>query len=201
MKFIVNEIALKSFLSTPRAIIKYTIESKINQAFRRIKAMQVKRKTMVVMVIILFTGQLIGGIRAAGKLLIPTANGEKLYNAVITIKRAEVMIECEKKIFQPFNEFDAPRQAKIKVNTAEIYKIEFNKKKNEIYLIAEDSLCQRFKHLLLPVWKVIQWMPYHEEKKEAFIFTMNNPTDIDCIEEDLIKFINERNEQSRAIKR
>ena len=158
--------------------------------------MQAKRKTMIIMVIILFTGQLIGEIKAAGKLLIPTANGKKLYNAVITIKRAEVMIECEKKIFQPLNEFDVPKQAKIKVSTVEIYKIEFNKEKNEIYLIAEDSLCQRFKHLLLPVWRIIQWFPYHEEKKEAFIFIMNNPKDIVRNKEDLIKHINERKQQS-----
>jgi hypothetical protein len=82
------------------------------------------------------------------------------------------------------------------VSTVEVYKIEFNKEKNEIYIIAEDSLCQQFKHLLLPVWRIIQWFPYHEEKKEAFIFIMNNPKDIVRNKEDLIKHINERKQQS-----
>jgi hypothetical protein len=161
--------------------------------------MQAQKKTiMIIMVIILLTGQILGDIKAAGKLLIPAAAGEKQYDAVITITQAEIMIECVKKIFQPFNEFDAPKQAKIKVSTAEIYKIQITKKKNEILLIAKNSLHLRYKHLFHPVWRVVQFLPYKREKKAALVFIMDNHAHIGCIEEDLIKNINERNEQSRA---
>jgi len=158
--------------------------------------MHEKKAMIVVIMVIVMVYHLLGEIKARGKLSIASASGEKYYDVVITIKQAEIMIECEKKIFQPFNEFDAPKQAKIKVSTAEVYEIVFNKKKNEIYIIAEDSLYQRFKHLLLPVYRIIRWFPYHEEKDEAFIIIINNPKDIGCIEEDLIKHINERKQKS-----
>lgn len=153
-------------------------------------------KLLIVMMIILGVSQLLGEIKLTGKLLIPTAKGEKQYDAVITITRAEIMIECAKKIFQSFNEFDVPKQARLKVNTAEIYKIQIRKKENEILLIAKDSLYQRYKHLFHPVWRVVQFIPLKREKKEAIIFIMDNPADIGCIEESLVKLINERNQQS-----
>jgi hypothetical protein len=158
-----------------------------------IKAMQAEMKPiMIIMVIILLTGQLLGDIKATGKLLIPTAKGNKPYNAVIIITRAVVRIECEKKIFKPFNEFDAPKQARLKVNTAEIYKIQISKKKNEILLIAKDSLYLRYRHIFHPVWRVVQFIPFKQERKEAMIFIMDNHSDLGCIEEDLKKLINER---------
>lgn len=155
-----------------------------------------KKSFIIIIVIILLTGQFLGEIKVTGKLLILTADGKKSYDAVITITQAEIMIECVKKIFQPFNVFEAPLQAKIKVSTAEIYQIQINKGKKEILLIAKDSLYQRYKHLFHPVWRFVQYMPPEREEREALIFIMNTPVHIGCSEEELIKFINKRSEQS-----
>jgi hypothetical protein len=132
-------------------------------------------KLLIVMTIIL-ASQLLGEIKAGGKLLIPTATGEKPYKCVMVITRAEIRLECDKRIFQPFNQFDTPKQAKLKVNTAEIYKIQING--NEILLIAKDPLYQRYRHLFHPIYRVVHFIPLEEEKKEAIIFIMDNPADI-----------------------
>jgi hypothetical protein len=89
-----------------------------------------------------------------------------------------------------FNEFDAPKQSKIKVNTAEIYKIQINEKK--ILLIAKDPLYQRYRHIFHPIYRVVRFIPLEEEKKEAIIFIMDNPADIGCNEKDLIEVFPER---------
>ena len=155
--------------------------------------MQARKKTiMIIMVITMAAGLLLGEIKAAGKLLIPTANGEKRYDVIITITQKEIMIKCSKKIFQPFNEFDAPKQSKIRLKTAGIYKIQITKKGNEILLLDEGSLYKRYKHLFRPVWRIIQYFPYEEERKEALQFIMDNPADIKAIGEQLIKVIGKR---------
>jgi len=156
-----------------------------------------KAKPIIIfVVIIILFGQLLGEIRVPGKLIIPTANGEKRYDVIITITKTEMMIECAKKIFQPFNEFDAPKQSKIRLKMAEIYKIQVSKKGNEILLLDEGSLCQRYRHLFRPVWKITRFFPYEEERKEALIFIIDKPADIKAIGEALIKIIGNRCEVS-----
>jgi hypothetical protein len=53
--------------------------------------MQAKARPIIIfVVIIILFGQLFGEIRAPGKLIIPTAKGEKGYDAVITGKHCLV---------------------------------------------------------------------------------------------------------------
>jgi len=155
--------------------------------------MQAEAKPIIIfVVIIILFGQLFGEITAPCKLIIPTAKGVKGYDAVITVTQMEIMINCSKKIFQPFNEFDVPRQSKIKLPTVEVYKIQISIKKNEILLLDEGSLYQQYKHLFHPVWRTVQFLPYHEERKEALIFIMDNPAAIKTLSEELIKVIGNR---------
>jgi hypothetical protein len=151
-----------------------------------------KKSIMIFMVIIMVAGHLLGEIKAVGNLLILTAKGEKRYEVIITVTRAEIMIECAKKIFQPFNEFDAPRESKIKINKAEISVVQISKKENEILLLAGDSFYRRYRHLFFPVWRITQFFPLIEENKEAIIFIVDNPADIKAISEELIKIIGKR---------
>jgi hypothetical protein len=141
--------------------------------------MWVKRKTgVIIMVIIMVAGQLLGEIRAAGKLLIPTAKGEKQYDAVITITRAEIMIECAKKIFQPFNEFDVPKQAKIKVSTAEVEEIQIQK--NKIFIASKESFWKRYRNISHHYYKskYAGFLSWENIQIWVLIFVVDNPADI-----------------------
>lgn len=148
---------------------------------------------LFVMVMIFVTGQLSGEIKAAGKLLIPTAKGEYQYDAVITITRAEIGIECALKIFQPFNQFDAPKKAKINVSTGEVEEVQVQIQENKIYIITTDSFCIRYRNIFNRASKVIGFeclFPITIENW-ALIFTLDNPADIGAVSEALIKVIGE----------
>lgn len=130
-------------------------------------------------------------IKAAGQILIPTADGQKPYRAVITIRSGEILIECSIEIFQPFNKFDTPKQEEIKVNTAEVEKICIQgKQKKEILILPKEPLYKRYRHLFHPVERITGYIPYSVEKKDAIIFIMDNPADIGSTGERLIKSIN-----------
>jgi hypothetical protein len=157
--------------------------------------MQAKRKPiMILMVIIMVAGQLSGEIRASGKLLIPTAKGEKPYDAVITITQAEILIECQEKIFQPFNEFDAPKQSKIKLNTVKVEEIQIQIQDNKIFIITKDSFTIRYRNVFNRATKIIGIRSLFPVTVEnwALIFVVDNPVDIKAIGEALIKIIGER---------
>ncbi len=140
------------------------------------------------LVIVLLASHLLGQIKAAGKLLIPTAGGRKSYKGIITITRAEIKIECDKKIFQRFNEFNSPKTGEIKVNTAEIERICVQK--NTIFIIPKASFHQRYRHLFQPCERLISVIYLVVEKKDAMIFIMDNPTDINFLGKEVIKLIN-----------
>jgi hypothetical protein len=160
-----------------------------------IKAMQTKRKPiMIIMVIILLTGQLLGDIKAAGKLLIPTAKGNKPYNAVIIITRALVRIECEKKIFQPFN-LDAPKQQRLNINASELVRIEIEQKEKKIYLRVENSFVSRYRNILNLESRFIHFTLVDGHVFSEFwaiIFAYEKPLDIDILDKEVLNSINER---------
>ena len=61
------------------------------------------RIKLLIVMIILGACHLLGEIKLTGKLLFPTAKGEKQYDAVITITRAEILIDCaSNRLFGPF---------------------------------------------------------------------------------------------------
>jgi hypothetical protein len=157
--------------------------------------MRARRKPVLIAMVIILVAQLLGEVKTAtGKLLIPTAAGEKPYNCVMVITPAEIGIECTMKIFQPFNQFGTPRQAKIKMNTAEIEEIQVQNRKNRIYIITTDSFCIRYRNVFNRAYKNIGFQSLFPITKEnwALIFTLDNPSDIGAVGEELIKVIGER---------
>lgn len=85
------------------------------------------RKHFVIFIFIfIFTGSLLALI-SQGSLIIPSAEGEVHIKADITITKTEIEVKCNKKIFQPFNVFDAPKNRKMRIDTAEIGRITFTK--------------------------------------------------------------------------
>jgi hypothetical protein len=76
--------------------------------------MHEKKVMIVIIMVIVMVYQLLGEIKARGKLLIDSASGKKYYNAVITIKRAEVLIECEKKYSSPSMNLMPPNRQKLR---------------------------------------------------------------------------------------
>jgi len=140
--------------------------------------MSTGKKPVLIFMIIILAGQLLGEIKsAAGELLIPTAKGkEKPYRGIITITGTEILIECREKVFQLFNEPDAPKQAKIRMNTAEV---------ERITLLRNGNLLNRV--WLISIGKVLE--------KLVFIFIFDS--DIKSIgsnEKKLIDIINKRND-------
>jgi len=154
--------------------------------------MSTGKKPVLIFMIIILAGQLLGEIKsAAGELLIPTAKGkEKPYRGIITITGTEILIECREKVFQLFNEPDAPKQAKIRMNTAEVERITLLR--NGVVIFPKDPLYNRYRNLLNRVWlisigKVLE--------KLVFIFIFDS--DIKSIgsnEKKLIDIINKRND-------
>jgi hypothetical protein len=148
----------------------------------------------IILVMIFMTGRLSGIIKVTGKLLIPTAKGEKKYDAVITVTQTGIMIKCSKKIFQRFNEFDAPKQSKIKINTAEVEEIQIQIQNNKIFIITKDSFTILHRNVFNRASKIIGIRSLFPVTVEnwALIFVVDNPVDIKAIGEALIKIIGER---------
>ncbi|NIM16957.1 MAG: hypothetical protein GTO45_33735 [Candidatus Aminicenantes bacterium] len=160
--------------------------------------MQTRRKTgVMVMVIILAisnTGRPIKAaeIKATGKLLIPTAEGEaKPYSGTITITETEISIVCQEKIFQLFNKSDAPKQAKIRMNTLEVKRI--TQQGNQIIIFPKDSLYNRYRNLLNHVC-LISWMKEWERLVFIFVIDRDSSQNIGSNAIKLIDLINQRND-------
>ena len=130
-------------------------------------------------------------IKATGKLLIPTADGKKPYKCVIVFTQTEISFECDKKIFQSFNLFDTPKQAAIKVSTAEVKRITLQG--NRVIIFPEDSLYNRYRNLLNHVC-LITWMKEWERLVFVFIINGNSTRNIGNNALKLIDLINERND-------
>jgi hypothetical protein len=137
-------------------------------------------------------GQLLGNIKVAGRLLIPTAGGEKPYNCVMVITRASIEIECALKIFQPFNQFDAPKQTKIRVNTAEVEEIQIYK--NNIYISTQKPFWKQYRNILQHLYqsKYVGFFEYIHIEKWVLLFALDNSADIGAVSEALIAIIGER---------
>ena len=125
-------------------------------------------------------------------MLIPAAGGEKPYNGVIIITRTGIEIECALKIFQPFNQFEAPRQAKIRVNEEQVEEIHISK--NKIYISTHEIFWKQYRNILQHLYHCryigVQEIIYVE--KWVLLFIVDNPADIGAIREELIKIIGER---------
>jgi hypothetical protein len=145
---------------------------------------------MTVLIIIFVSGHVYGQIKAAGKLLIPTAYGEKQYKAVIRITRSHIEIECKEKIFRLFNAFNTPRYRKLRVNTAEVREICVSKGK--IFILPGDEFYRRYRNLFYPVWRILSYLYSIIEEKMALIFIMDNPDDMGAAAKELLESISNK---------
>jgi hypothetical protein len=143
---------------------------------------------LIIMVIILLMGHLLGEIKVtAGKLLIPTSAGEKPYNCVMVITQEGIEFKCTMKIFQPFNQFDTPRQAKIKVNTAEVEEVQIYM--NKIYISTHEPFWRKYRNILQHLYlrKYAGCFEYRYIEKWILLFAVENPADMGAVGEALIK--------------
>ncbi len=150
----------------------------------------ISKGVMTGLIIFLVSGNLPGQVRAAGKLVIPSADGNKPFKAVIRITPAELEIECSEKIFRRFNAFNTPTYGKMRVNTREISEICLCE--GRIFIMPGDDFYQRYRNFFCPVYRTVMFWPLVEEEKMALIFIMDNPADIGSSARDLLDSINKR---------
>jgi hypothetical protein len=133
---------------------------------KEVKPMWVKMG--VVIMGIVMACQLVGEIKSvAGDFLVPTATGETSYKGTITITSAVIEIECKEKIFQLFNESNAPKQEAIRINTSEVERISLQG--NGVVIIPKTPLCNRYRNLL---HRVIVGLMF-PARRMAFIFVID----------------------------
>lgn len=156
--------------------------------------MHEKKVMIVIIMVIVMVYQLLGEIKAAVKLLITTANGEKPYNCVMIISKSEISLECDKKIFQLFNEFETPKQSKIKLDTAEVEEIQIQIQNKKIYIITKESFTIQYRNIFNRASKTVGFSSLFPVTVEnwALIFVVDNPVNIKAIGDELIKIIGER---------
>lgn len=158
--------------------------------------MRARRKPTLIVMIFLLVGQLLGHIKITGKLLIPAAiGGVKSYKGVLTITRAKIRIECNKKIFQPFNEFEALRQSRLNINASELERIEIDEDEKKIYLRVKNSFVIRYRNILNLESRHITFTFYDGyvfTEFWAIIFAYEKPLDIGYLDRKVLKSINDR---------
>jgi len=154
-------------------------------------------KMGVVIMVIVMHCQLSGNIKITGKLLIPTTGGgEKSYKGVLTITRAKIRIECDQKIFQPFNKFDAPRQARLNIKASDLETIEIDEKEKRIYLRVENSFVSRYRNICTLKSEFVTRSfnyPFGLFKEFwALVFAYEKPLDISFLDKKVLESINGR---------
>lgn len=150
-----------------------------------------KKMILIIMLMINLTG-LLGEIKATGKLLIPTAEGkEKPFKGAITITQEIIIIECQEKIFQLFNESDSPKQTKIRIKTEEVERISLQG--NGVIIFPATPLYNRYRHLLNHVW-LLSIMNQQERLVFIFVIDMNIYKTFDYDEIKVLDLINEHND-------
>jgi hypothetical protein len=105
-----------------------------------------KTGILALIIVLIMVTHLLGVTNVTGKLLIPTAEGIEPYKCVIVVTPSAIVLECEKKIFQPLNQFDSPKERKIKLNITEIQKVEIQSPAHRIYIITGDSFFMRYRN-------------------------------------------------------
>ena len=154
-----------------------------------------KRRYIMTLIVLFMVGQVFGQVKTTGKIWIPAAGGKKAYQAVITITQTEIVIECQEKIFQLFNEFKAPKHRKIKVKTAELSRLYVFE--NTIYILTKDDFFFRYRNIFVRCWEIIGI--YHgPEERWAIIFITDDPEAMGTEEaKGLIKAINKQTGAAR----
>jgi hypothetical protein len=156
----------------------------------------------VVILVIIMAGLLLGkknavaAIKITGGLLIPTAGGKQSYRGILTITRAKIRVECDRKIFKPFNEFDAPKQSWLNLDTSQVVRIEFDEKEKKIYLRVENSFVDKYRNLFNLEFRHVGFdiASYGHLYCEfwAIIFSYEKSLDIGCLDKEVLNSINSR---------
>ena len=138
---------------------------------------------VIIIMMIVGACQLLGEIKAAGRLLIPTATGEEPYKCVIVIKQTEILIECDRKIFQLFNHFDAPKRETLKLRMGDLTNIVIEK--NNIYVETKDTFTIRYRNVFNRLYKFLGYNLIFPKWEEVWvlIFTLDNPIPNDIVAE------------------
>jgi len=155
--------------------------------------MEARRKSILIIMIIILAGQLLGEIRSvAGELLIPNAKGERnSYKGFITITQSEILIECQEKLFSPFNESGTPKQSKLRIDTTEVERISING--NGIIIFPKDILYNRHRNLLNHV-RILSLFNHQERLVFIFAIDMDKYNEAGDRELEVVKKINQRND-------
>lgn len=150
-----------------------------------------KKDCFIVLIMLFMVGYALGQteVKIKGKFLIPKAvEGERGYIGAITFTRNGIEIECQEKIFQLFNEFDAPKHRKLEIKLGEFIDIEIMGETKKIIIhmpnmhILKDrkkSLYLRYRnmffHFYVPI--TVSFDPgYHVDY--GLEFMIDNPDDI-----------------------
>jgi hypothetical protein len=154
----------------------------------------VRKLVIIILILILTVGLLLGlkQVKATGKILIPTAIGNRSYKATFTITKDKIEIECRKKIFRCFNDFESPMYRKLEFNTEDIEEITIDK--NNILIFPCQSLYQRYRNIFHPIMKFLGFFsssPYYTEM-QGIIFTLDN---VDHVKAEFDKFFKVINNQ------
>ncbi len=153
-------------------------------------------KMGVIIMVIIMVGKLSGNIKIGGRLLIPIAGGgQKSYKGVLTITRSLIRIECDKQIFQPFNQFESPKQKRLNINTSEILRIEIDESEKMIYLRVESSFVSRYRNILNLEHRSLRYSVetgYIFKEFWAIIFSYEKPIDIGFLDKKVLNSINQR---------
>jgi hypothetical protein len=154
-----------------------------------------KKKVMSLVIFILsltMALNILGVTKVRGKFMIPTAEGDKSYRCLFIITQLTVMIECEEKIFQPLNQFEIPKTAKMKFALAEVNKIEIQDKANTIYFIMENSFYKRFRNYFHQAYLFHSVFETEIKVTPVLFFIIENNEEMNVMGKELRKLLGER---------
>jgi len=160
-----------------------------------------RQKAYVFFIAIVLTCQIFGEIksateiRAPGNLLIPTASENKKYKCFISVTNTKILIDCKKKIIQPFNEFEVPKQSYLNIDTENIDRIWLDG--YQIIILADYKFYLRYKNLFIDIRLI---SIYYSEKRPAIILLIDNPGDLGTAGKELINKIDERQKKRSTLK-
>ncbi|MCP4221352.1 MAG: hypothetical protein GY765_42395 [bacterium] len=112
-------------------------------------------------------------LKAPGKLVLDTMGNYKYFRGVIKITDRGITIECEKRIFQPYNAFDEPRIQQLFVEARALRKLKISK--NNIYLYTRGKFYEKYRNYFLDIRE--GYILGGED--EAIVFSLDHRTAID----------------------
>lgn len=145
---------------------------------------------MLLFIVLIMVSHILGITRVPGKIIIPTADGTKTYQCVIIIAQSVIMIDCDKKIFQPLNSFETPKKTWIKLNMADIELIQIQYKSNSIYFVMKTYFFMQYRNYFNRAYIIYNF--FNSKETWAMICDINKSADTVAIGKELKKIIGDR---------